>query len=593
MSTGVDNFARMMQPANDLSFGIETKFDSGLNAAEQRQGVLIEQDADDLLQVEFFYDATGQTQLVARAYVAGVETVVGDPAMVVGGADMAPLYLRVTRDASTDQWTVEYSTDGTVWTPYTTFTHALAVTSVGPFAGNSGATPPAHTAVVDYFFNSADVIDPEDPLVLNAPVLDPIGDQSAVFDVPLSVPLTASDADGDPLTLTSSPALSFVTLTDNGDGTGSLDLNPVAGDAGVYNLTVKATDACGLYDWETIRLTITSGIVSTIVSDDFNACVLDPLWTFLEPGDATLTLSGTQAVIQVPAGQAHDVWGTGPGDFSNTTARVMQACNDADFQLEVKFESGLTQNYQANGILVQQDADDLLIFNFHKDNSAGTEIVALQINNGVGSNLGDWGVTVAPAGTQPQYMRISRVGHVWTVDWSLDGSSWTTYKSFTHVMTVSSVGFYLGTSDVPAHTTVVDYFFNGDSPIVPEDPIAHSAPVVAPIADVVMNEGDSQSVPVQATDADEDPLTLSLAPPLSFATLTDNGDGTGAIELNPVAGDEGLYTLTVTATDACGLFGFETLMLTIGPISPATVTLWTVNRRFASTLTSATSAKWP
>jgi hypothetical protein len=35
------------------------------------------------------------------------------------------------------------------------FARALTVTLVGPFAGNAGTNPPAYTALVDYFSNTA------------------------------------------------------------------------------------------------------------------------------------------------------------------------------------------------------------------------------------------------------------------------------------------------------------------------------------------------------------------------------------------------------------------------------------------------------
>ncbi len=34
-----------------------------------------------------------------------------------------------------------------------------------------------------------------------------------------------------------------------------------------------------------------------------------------------------------------------------------------------------------------------------------------------------------------------------------------------------------------------------------------------------------------------------------FATLTDDGDGTGALRFEPDTGDEGTYDITVTVTD--------------------------------------------
>jgi hypothetical protein len=71
-----------------------------------------------------------------------------------------PLYMRVKREAT--QWTQSYSYDGVSWHTEASFTHALRVSAVGAFVGNAGIQAPAHTAVIDYFFNTAAPIAPED-----------------------------------------------------------------------------------------------------------------------------------------------------------------------------------------------------------------------------------------------------------------------------------------------------------------------------------------------------------------------------------------------------------------------------------------------
>ena len=42
------------------------------------------------------------------------------------------------------------------------FQYVLNVTSVGPFVGNDGLPTPAHTGLIDYFFNTNSPIVPED-----------------------------------------------------------------------------------------------------------------------------------------------------------------------------------------------------------------------------------------------------------------------------------------------------------------------------------------------------------------------------------------------------------------------------------------------
>src|SRR5690606_18249142 len=72
------------------------------------------------------------------------------------------LHMRVQR--SGNHWTQSYSYDGATWTDAATFQHSLEVASVGVFAANSGgSSAPRLIASVDYVFNSANPVAPEDP----------------------------------------------------------------------------------------------------------------------------------------------------------------------------------------------------------------------------------------------------------------------------------------------------------------------------------------------------------------------------------------------------------------------------------------------
>ena len=98
-----------------------------------------------------------------------------------------------------------------------------------------------------------------------APVLDAISDPLVIEEDMLTVAIVATDADGDQISLSSSALPSFMTLVDNGDGTGELQIDPGLGDAGDYPVTITAADD-GLPVQSSDEV-ITVSIVSAVDSD--------------------------------------------------------------------------------------------------------------------------------------------------------------------------------------------------------------------------------------------------------------------------------------------------------------------------------------
>ncbi|PSL20344.1 fibronectin type III domain-containing protein [Chitinophaga ginsengisoli] len=100
----------------------------------------------------------------------------------------------------------------------------------------------------------------------NAPVIDPIGNQSARYDVETHIPIVANDVDEDPLTLTTANLPSFVTLASDANGS-FLKVTPNIGLQGTYNnLTVYAADQFGGKDTVAFNLTINDNYSPVIAS---------------------------------------------------------------------------------------------------------------------------------------------------------------------------------------------------------------------------------------------------------------------------------------------------------------------------------------
>ncbi len=232
---------------------------------------------------------------------------------------------------------------------------------------------------------------------------------------------------------------------------------------------------------------------STFQSDAFNSRnLMRPRWTFTDPnGDATLKMVGyntdsAQVQITVPAGSEHDLWSLGYG-----VPRITQACANEDFTVEVKLLSSMHgisyQTYFAEGIVVEQDSANLLRFDF----TTGHEIdsvkaFAAAFVNGFASptpkinNKFFAGYDVAPL-----WLRVTRTGNTWKMYYSLNGTAYTLADSFVHALNVTKIGLFAGNAgpNPSAFTMKADYFFNGDSPVVPEE----GTPVTDNLSPLVYN----------------------------------------------------------------------------------------------------------
>ena len=268
---------------------------------------------------------------------------------------------------------------------------------------------------------------------------------------------------------------------------------------------------------------------TTFTSDDFNSFNLNTvLWQFIDPvGNATLTMTGTHTQdawvsISVPAGTSHNVWEEG-----NQAPRIMQLANDTDFEIEVKFESGVSQRFQMQGVLVEEDSDDFLRFDFHGDGT-NTRIFAASFTGG--TPLERVNSVITDTHVAPLYMRVKREGDQWGQYYSYDGLGWTSSVSFTHPLTVTEVGAFVGNDggSSPAHTGYIDYFFNTASPIVPEDGDRNTLTVgVNPVG-----SGTVYTDPVKSTYSCGEVVTLTATAELGWSFAGWSGDLFGMT--NPV-----------------------------------------------------------
>ncbi|NBD95243.1 MAG: hypothetical protein GVY11_02050 [Gammaproteobacteria bacterium] len=101
------------------------------------------------------------------------------------------------------------------------------------------------------------------------PELDPVSAQSVAVGQPLQIEFTASDPDGDSLNFSIDPMPEGAGLTDNGDGSATLNWQPQAHQAGTYNPQVSVSDGA-LSDQQVfeIEVTDTAGEGEVLVNAD-------------------------------------------------------------------------------------------------------------------------------------------------------------------------------------------------------------------------------------------------------------------------------------------------------------------------------------
>lgn len=205
----------IMQPISNTNFLVESKFNSLLTQKYQMLGLLVRQDASNFIRINFQNEGPNQTKLWVFKFEAGEPAIFVDQSIP---AKQEPLYLRLDRNGT--QWEIAYRyesdasfTGGGAYR----FTHTMNVTELGFFAGNAGdvstgSPAPAHKAIIDYFFNDAARISPEDATAL---YLNGLGVSPATTGIASSVPVSptvgAPTTCGNPirLTATAKPGWSF------------------------------------------------------------------------------------------------------------------------------------------------------------------------------------------------------------------------------------------------------------------------------------------------------------------------------------------------------------------------------------------------
>ena len=218
-------------------------------------------------------------------------------------------------------------------------------------------------------------------------------------------------------------------------------------------------------------------------SDDFNSLTLNTtLWEVIDPtGDSKFTMEGNNTAnaflnITVPCCLTHAPFTT------NNAPRIMQETSNVDFEIEAKFQSLLTEQYQEQGFIIEESPGNYIRIDFHSDGTSLKSYAGTFLNN-VGTTKYNAAIHSEFTQPVPLYLRVNRSGNNWSYRYSYNGITWTTVTNFTYDMNVAKVGVFIGNDNAdasltPKFTGNIDYFFNTASPITPEDIPDTTPPVI-------------------------------------------------------------------------------------------------------------------
>ena len=451
----------------------------------------------------------------------------------VANVDDPPSITSIAVTSASENTPYSYDVDATDPDAGDTLTYALDVAPLGmaidPATGVVSWTPASTDvgghAVTVRVTDAAGLFDTQAFTLSVADVNDPpsitsIALTSATENTPYSYDVDATDPDaGDTLT----HALDVAPLGMAIDpATGVLSWTPASTDVGGHAVTVRVTDAAGLFDTQAFTLSVSGA--TTLAVFRINA-----------GGPDYTTADGRQFSAEQPfsAGSYGYI-----GGVSKTFGGSIAGTTDDALYLTVRGSRSAT---------LQLDFDGL---------APGDYDVTLYFFAPTGDNPGDRVFDVQAEGTT-----VLDDFDIWTAA----GASMTAHmETFTASVTDGRLDIDLMPGSLHAIISAVEVV--STAPALPNDPPAITSPPLTSATEDVLYTYD-----VDATDPDAgDTLTYALDAAPAGMTI---GSSTGVIAWTPGNGDVGSHAVTARVTDSGGLFDTQTYTLDVANTNdPPTIT---------------------
>jgi hypothetical protein len=351
--------------------------------------------------------------------------------------------------------------------------------------------------------------------------------------------VSATDPDGDSLTLSSDEVLDFVSFVDNGDGTGTFTITPSFGDAGNYNITVTANDGKGGSGQDTFILSVGDvnrpPSITTVDQTVAEGATLDYTVSAADEDGDALTL--TTSALPAFASFADNGDGTGtftfaPGFTDADDYNITVTVSDGDLDDDSTFKLTVTNINRAPAI----DAADQTV----AENTDASYIVSA-----TDSDTDDT-LSLTLTTLLPNFVSFTDNGDGTGTFEFAPGYNDSGEYNITVKVTDES-----GESDMDTFKLTVTN--------------VNRAPVVD-AQNQSVNEGETVDYTVTATDADGDALTLTTSALPAFVSFVDNGDNTGTFTIAPEFGDAGNFNVTITADDGEDT-GSDTFTISVGDVN--------------------------
>ncbi len=374
-----------------------------------------------------------------------------------------------------------------------------------------------------------------------APVLDSIRSRTVIEGGHLAFLVTASDFDGDSLTLSAENVPQNASFTDSGNGTGRFEFDPGYAQSGFYYVIFKANDSA-LTDSEIVEIRVIDAGNQPPVLDSIGPQSVAEVETLKIRVHATDPDGGTPALFvrNNPANSTFVDSGNGAGTFTFAPNYNQAGLYYVTFAV-------------TDGVLLDSEVVEITVDNVNRQpvlDSIGPQTVeegsTLELR--IHASDPDLDLLILDTLNVPENAVF--------VDSGNGAGSFTFIPSFTQAGTyfvTFIVNDTLGGSDNEVVEITVTEFGN-------------NSPELDSIGPQVVDEGDTLEFRIHATDPDVDSIILdTLNVPLN-ATFVDSGNGAGSFVFIPDYTQAGTYDVTLIASDG-SLADSEVVQITVNHIN--------------------------